>query len=562
MGPGPQHARDHLALLASAMASRRMAVAPSGCDEAWTDGQTVFVPDADHRDQLTALVVQAALVAAGSLSPRVVVRLVGRRATAARYLALEVRRAVSLLGYAAPRSVADAASVVGQLPLTGTAEESLRLAIADESIPESPPLFGVLRPRKVVGIRAAAFGRASGTARDDAAERTDEPDLIDEDVDAEPTWLQKLLLEASGGSNPLARALQLFGSGRSGESENGDGGAEVPVGGRRAASEIGAHAKLVTVAPALGPAGDDHRPPGSATYPEWDWERQRYRPAFCRISEFDSPAVDGTDRLRLTPDPALRRSLARLGLALARHDRRADGEALDLRALVDFGVDRATGHAPDDRVYETRLRTAHDLGVVLLLDASGSTAESGEAGSVWDEQRRLAANLVTGLEQVGDRVAAYGFRSHGADDVRFLPLKDFDGRFDAGAVARLDALKPAGFTRLGAAIRHASAIATARAGTSRLLLVLVSDGVPYEQGYEGRYAREDTKRALAEAVQVGVGCVCMSVGSSTSSEDLEAVWGDVTYLRMADPIALGARAEPLFRAALHAALEGSHGSRR
>jgi nitric oxide reductase NorD protein len=86
-----------LSLLASALSGRALQVAPGEPGEpAWTDGRMVFV-DAytSTRDQLEALVVQASLLAAGSLEPDVVCRLTRRPALAKRYLAIEGQRALA-----------------------------------------------------------------------------------------------------------------------------------------------------------------------------------------------------------------------------------------------------------------------------------------------------------------------------------------------------------------------------------------------------------------------------------------------------------------------------------
>lgn len=529
-------------------------------DETWTDGSTIHVPSGDDTAKL-ALVVQGALLAAGSLEPRALLRLVGQRAATARYLALEAHRGCAALGSAAPRLLRLAVAELGEIPATTGSGESLELALADATLPEAPASFGILRPARVV--RQGGLARAIGLRRGDEAQQEEQDaGVAPEPLEPVRPAPKSIFGDTSWADNRLARLLQKhllkagLGTGEEGE---GEGAGELPVSGRAVAGPAGDAAWLVKRPPAPVPTARDAAEPGGTRYPEWQHERQAYVPGHCRVVEFDPPAAAG-EPLRLVPDPLLHRNLARLGLGLARHDRRPDGDGLDLRALVDFAVDRATGHSPDGRVYETRLRTARDLGVLVLLDASGSTRAQSHAASVWDEQRRLSAALVSGLEAVGDRVAAYGFRSYGREDVRYLRIKDFDGRFDGAALRRLDALQPAGYTRLGAAIRHAVALTTAQAGTSRQLLVLVSDGRPYERDYDGRHATEDTRRALAGAVAAGVGCVCLSVGSSTSHDAIAELWSDVSHLQMNGHRDLGPQVEPLFRTALHAALEGSHGS--
>jgi nitric oxide reductase activation protein len=291
-------------------------------------------------------------------------------------------------------------------------------------------------------------------------------------------------------------------------------------------------------------------------YPEWDFRKGAYKDDHCAVAEFDPPAPDPGPP---APEPInardlkLRRQLARLGLSLERHRREHEGDVLDVTALIDLFVDRATGVDGDPRVYETKRRTAHDLGVLVLLDATGSTGESAEGRRVFDEQRQLAAKLTAALDELGDRVAMYGFYSRGREAVRFLRVKDFEDRYDHAAERRLQGLTPGGYTRLGAAIRHATFLVSRKAGTSQLLLVVVGDGLPYEDGYEHRYAQEDSRRALEEAVAQGVGCACVSVRSSTEDEVLERVWGMVPHRRLEDAASLSKHIRPLFGEALKAA---------
>jgi nitric oxide reductase activation protein len=288
-------------------------------------------------------------------------------------------------------------------------------------------------------------------------------------------------------------------------------------------------------------------------YPEWDWRKRRYRPDWCSVAEFDPPAAEPDAQLDPGHDRRLLRQLARLGLAYERYRRQDQGDALDITALTEFVVERAAGVTGDLRVYEHRLRTAHDLGVLVLLDATGSTGESAEGERVFDEQRQIVARLTAALDELGDRVAAHAFYSHGRDAVRFLRIKGFDDRYDHASQRRLSALEPAGFTRLGAATRHGVHLLSTRAGTSNMLLVVVGDGLPYDDGYEHRYAQEDSRRALQEAVAAGVGCVCLSVRSSTQQDVIDRVWGHVPYRRLENVSELADHIAPLFRDALREA---------
>ena len=162
------------------------------------------------------------------------------------------------------------------------------------------------------------------------------------------------------------------------------------------------------------------------------------------------------------------------------------------------------GSVPDEAVYLDSLRRRRDLSVLLLLDVSGSTAEPGTVGrTVHQQQRAAVANLTVALHDLGDRVALYAYYSQGRAAVNMVPVKRFDDHLDARVIRRLNSLEPGAYSRLGAAIRHGSAVLEARGGTSRRLLVVLSDGLAYDHGYERAYGAADARRALDRGAPPG-----------------------------------------------------------
>ncbi len=113
-----------------------------------------------------------------------------------------------------------------------------------------------------------------------------------------------------------------------------------------------------------------------------------------------------------------------------------------------------SGNSPPEHVYTERRKIARELGVLILLDASGSANDADTEGrAVHEHQRRAAATLAATLEDLGDRVAVYAFRSHGRHAVHLPAIKTFDQRFGITSRARVNQLQPSGYTRLGAAVR-------------------------------------------------------------------------------------------------------------
>jgi nitric oxide reductase NorD protein len=180
-----------------------------------------------------------------------------------------------------------------------------------------------------------------------------------------------------------------------------------------------------------------------------------------------------------------------------------DGDELDLSALVRSVADRRAGGIGSERVYTAVRNVARDLSVCVLVDVSLSTDSYVEERRVLDVEEALLA-FTHGLSACGDEHAILTFTSHRRQRVDIRTVKDFEEKLNARVVRRIQALKPGSYTRMGAAIRHATALLEKRPHTHRLLLML-TDGKPNDiDHYEGRYAIEDTRVAVQEARRAGL----------------------------------------------------------
>jgi nitric oxide reductase NorD protein len=545
-GDGPQR----FGLLASALAGRTIAVASGGRGEpSWTDGITVFV-DADESPgrQLEAVTVQASLLAGGGLGPDVVRKLVRRPALARKYLAVEGNRALAANDDLLPHPVRSMIDLDLAIRADSPAA-SLELA-GGKKIADPPASFGVIKPGNLLAAHASvAQAGSEGThhARrnpsKDLAELDDEADGDDGD-DGDP------FSSPVGGGGAIGKLLQGMLSRVRQLNGGGPPGADTPT--HRLHNGIRG-AGMVT-STSLPPSEVDDAGEGEGRkYPEWDMHRRRYRRDWCTVSEIDAPEKQGPPLER--PDVhALRRPLTRLGIGLDRCHRQAQGDDIDVDAAVEARVELLAGSAPDEAVYMDSLRRRRDLAVLVLLDVSGSSAEAGTFGqTVHEQQRDTAAALTVALHELGDRVALYAYQSQGRSAVHVLPVKRFDDSLDALVMQRLGSLVPGSYSRLGAAIRHGASIITEKAGTSRRLLVVLSDGLAYDHGYERDYGAADARRALGEARRRGIGCLCLTIGAATDSGELRKVFGSAAHASIPKPRQLADVIGPLLRAALRSA---------
>ncbi len=540
-----------LDMVASALAGRAVSVAPLNRGEpCWTDGQTIFVDLTSRHRALESIAVQASLIAAGSLDPVVVRPLARKPRVAQRYLAIEGHRALAANADLVPdllRALADPAMA----SRSDSAATSLLVAAGREPLAKPPAAFGEMHAKKVLAAGAGAAKRADHESVGHVPRRDGKREL-DQFDDGDETTLAggpDLFTSPVGGGGFVGKWLKkmLRSARQSDDSGGGPPGADSPTHRTRSANRA-AHA--VSSAASVSSEDGSDVTSGGVTYPEWDVNRQAYRYDWCTVREVE-PRVKASASAVFDDAIAVRRPLARLGMGLHRRRRQPQGDDIDIDAAVAARVEIMAGLAPDESVYLDSMHRRRDLSVLLLLDVSGSAAEPGTAGrTVHQQQLVTAANLTVALHDLGDRVALYAYNSRGRATVNMVPVKRFNDHLDSRVIKRLNSLEPASYSRLGAAIRHGAAVLESQGGTSRRLLVVLSDGLAYDHGYERDYGAADARRALIEARRRGTGGVCLTVGASTDIASLRRVFGSTAHANVGRPDQLVAIIGPLFRSAI------------
>lgn len=369
----------------------------------------------------------------------------------------------------------------------------------------------------VIGIgdpASAAVGRTRTLPRRPRSRKA-----IDDEDDAEPgTWmvraddLQEKAEDPAGLQRPADRDQQAD------PGELADALSELPE--ARLVSTAGPVSEiLVSEDPIPRVQGEPTgiRSSGLA-YPEWDWQAAGYRIPGAIVRECSAKAgsrgwVDAALGRHASLIRAVRRDFERLRPRRLALRRQPDGAELDLDAVVAAYADFRGAGVADDRAYIDTRPVRRDAAIALLVDTSASTD-----GWVTGDRRIIdvekEALLIVGeaLAALGDPHTILAFGSAGPSRVTVQVLKDFvelDGR---GAVRlRIAGLEPDGYTRVGAAVRHATAMLS-RQSTRHRLLLLLSDGRPNDiDAYEGRYGIEDTRMAVAEARLQGIHLYCLTV---------------------------------------------------
>jgi nitric oxide reductase NorD protein len=274
--------------------------------------------------------------------------------------------------------------------------------------------------------------------------------------------------------------------------------------------------------------GREDAPRSAVYYDEWDARKGRYQKKWCAV--YPARAAMGDPewaRGKLVEHRNLIRKLrARLEAArtgIRGIPRQLDGEEIDLDAATDAIVSLAAGCHQDVRVYRRQRKRRRDHVTTVLLDVSMSTDSWIEGRRTLDVGREAALVLGQVADELGDRLEILAFASETRNRCHVWEVKGFGESWVIGK-GRLAGLRPTGYTRVGPALRHATAKLLQEEAEARLLL-LISDAKPTDYDrYEGRYGLADVRKALDEAEKCGVRTHALAI-DSVARDHLPALFG-------------------------------------
>ena len=329
--------------------------------------------------------------------------------------------------------------------------------------------------------------------------------------------------------------------------------------------------------------------PETFVYDEWDFRAEDYKPRWCVVRQKNMPEGDATYYSSVLGHygslvQQVRRQFELMVPEMMRKERRLqDGEDIDIDDVIEAMVDINTGSSPSEKLYWRRNKVQRDVAVVFLLDTSASTAEaiddSKRSADEWgapddpveymlwlrsrrgegakrsykriiDLEKEALVLLINALEAIGDTYGIYGFSGYGRENVEFYTIKDVDELFSDKIRRRIDRISPLHATRMGPAIRHATAKLEEQDARTKLLF-LISDGRPQDRGYsregvEKEYAVHDTRMALDEARAKAVSAFCLTVDRN-GHDYLKTMTQDMGYEVLDDIYSLPHRLLYLYR---------------
>jgi len=250
-------------------------------------------------------------------------------------------------------------------------------------------------------------------------------------------------------------------------------------------------------------------------YPEWNFWTERFLRDHVAVLE----RKQTTSSQRPSRAPADLRRYFEVRTQRMMRNGLEDGCDLDIDRYVDHYIDKSSGHSTQSRLFRDLIPMHRDVTTCLLLD--GSSSLGAQQGHIFRLELQCADALSQAMTQAQERHGIFVFTGNTRHRVEVRCLKDFDDRqFVAPST---QGLVTAGYTRLGAPLRHLTTRLLQQCSERRLLIV-IGDGLISDEGYEGRYAWADVDHAVEEAEDAGVFVYYIGLGP-TRVDPLPDVFG-------------------------------------
>ncbi len=254
------------------------------------------------------------------------------------------------------------------------------------------------------------------------------------------------------------------------------------------------------------------------TYPEWDYKKKIYKPDFARVypelfSSNDEDYFKKTLSEHRILLGSLRKMLTSLNNKRQQVRRLNQGEDFDMESLVDLYTDIHSGHSPDEKIYLSSRKREKDISITLLLDLSLSSDGYSDNNRIIDVEKQVAILFGEILNEFFIDFSVAGFYSNTRNFTAYLSFKTFEEKWEKARFS-IGGVQPSGYTRIGAAIRHAGSLLKTRK-TANKWLILLSDGKPNDfDRYEGKYGIEDVRQALKELSSENIQAYAFAIESS------------------------------------------------
>ena len=277
------------------------------------------------------------------------------------------------------------------------------------------------------------------------------------------------------------------------------------------------------------------------TYNEWDFSKRIYKENFCKVypksqQKTDSHYYKKTIAKNASTLLGLRKMLTNVNNKMQQQKRQTQGDEFDIDAITDLYVDVHSKRTPSENIYISNRKKEKDLSILILLDISLSSDGYAAGNRVIDVEKEVSNLFGEILNEFNFDFCIDSFYSKTRNFSTYLTVKDFDENWNI-AKNKIGAIEPNGYTRIGAALRHAGARLDTR-NTKNKWVILISDGKPNDYDkYEGKYGVNDVKQALRELNNRNINSYALAI-EAQAKYYLPQMFGQNHYQILTTPVEL------------------------
>ncbi len=277
------------------------------------------------------------------------------------------------------------------------------------------------------------------------------------------------------------------------------------------------------------------------TYNEWDFSKRIYKENFCKVYPKSQLKTDinyykKTIAKNASTLMGLRKMLTNINNKMQQQRRQNQGDEFDIDAITDLYVDVHSKRTPSENIYVSNRKKDKDLSILILLDTSLSSDGYAAGNRVIDVEKDVSILFGEILNEFNIDFSIDSFYSKTRNFSTYLTVKDFDENWNV-AKHKIGAIEPSGYTRIGAALRHAGARLDKR-NTKNKWVILISDGKPNDYDkYEGKYGINDVKQALRELNGRNINSYALAI-EAEAKYYLPQMFGQNHYQILTTPVEL------------------------
>lgn len=276
-------------------------------------------------------------------------------------------------------------------------------------------------------------------------------------------------------------------------------------------------------------------------YDEWDFKKMNYKSNFCKVYPKLQMKTDSAYYQKIFAKNAstlmgLRKMLTSVNNKMMQQRIQSQGSEFDIDALTDLYIDVHAGKTPSENIYISNRKKEKDLSILLLLDISLSSDGYAANNRVIDVEKEVSILFGEILNEFNIDFSIDSFFSKTRNYSTYLTLKDFDEPWQKGR-QKIGAIEPQGYTRIGAALRHAGTRLDNRKARNKWV-ILISDGKPNDYDkYEGKYGIKDVTQALRELNERQINSYALAI-EAQAKYYLPQMFGQSHYQILTTPVEL------------------------